>query len=154
MAKRFVTALELALIFQERLAQVCGYQISVSIVPVGDRWAVHVPMAARATWPDYAADIRRIERQLQRRYLLEKEFPSPRAEVVLRGKKEPAFKRGDRIQLTTLGRKRSPRLMSNTGTVVAELQGNVVRVVIDGRSDPITLHSTYVEKQLVVAALR
>ena len=61
--------------------------------------------------------------------------------------KDPAFKPGDRIRLTKLGIKNSPKLKSDLGVVIREVGRNVVRVLIEGRTTPISLHVSYVQKR-------
>lgn len=56
------------------------------------------------------------------------------------------WKPGERIRLTVLGKKRCPRLKIHTGVVVGRThRSDAVRILLDGRKMPITLHSSYVE---------
>lgn len=54
---------------------------------------------------------------------------------------------GDRIRLSELGESRFPRAKKKSGTVIGfGYSENGVRVRIDGRSQPMTLHRTYLVK--------
>jgi hypothetical protein len=53
-----------------------------------------------------------------------------------------------RIQLSALGRARSPRMKVHTGVIVGLTDGSEgVRVMMDGSKSPITLHESYIEPQ-------
>ena len=55
---------------------------------------------------------------------------------------------GARIRLSSLGKKRCPKMTRLTGVVVAaNLYGHSVRVLMDGNKDAITLHRSYVEPE-------
>ena len=60
----------------------------------------------------------------------------------------PDLKPGLRVRLTPLGVERCPRLVSHTGIIVgASTRGQAVRVLIDGRTYPVTLHESYIEPE-------
>ena len=52
---------------------------------------------------------------------------------------------GQRISLSVLGKERCPKLKSETGVVVRRNGPSTVRVLFDGRKQPLTLHLSYVE---------
>jgi hypothetical protein len=55
---------------------------------------------------------------------------------------------GMRIQLSALGEARSPRMKVHTGVIVGITHGSKrVRIILDGRKKPITLHESYIERQ-------
>jgi len=57
------------------------------------------------------------------------------------------FSVGDRVQLSELGRDRSP-LMHRTGVVVSTSRtGTMYMVLLDGRVRPVQLHWTYLEPE-------
>jgi hypothetical protein len=57
-----------------------------------------------------------------------------------------AFKIGDRVQLSSLGRSRSPKLAERSGSVVGLARNSQsVRVLFDGRKTPALLHLSYVQ---------
>jgi len=145
-AKNPITAEELALVFQERLAQICGHRIPIVIVRVGDRWSAQTSVEARKYRPECVAKIGIVEAELRKQYILPKEKTARRKKLSVQ-MKDPAFKPGDRIRLTKLGIKNSPRLKSERGVVIREVGGNVVRVLIEGRTTPVSLHVSYVERQ-------
>lgn len=148
MAKKRIASFDLARIFQNKLAELYGYRIPIEIVPVGLRWTAQTSLAAKAERPGCVTQIRLLEAKLRKRYDLLKDQAPLRTKVVVHknSRRNPAFRLGDRVRLSALGRNKSPRLMSESGTVIAEIPGNVVRLMIDGRVDPITLHVSYVEK--------
>mgnify|MGYP000952104739 CR=1 FL=1 len=54
---------------------------------------------------------------------------------------------GDRIRLSALGRSRMTRLRSTTGKVVGFGRSEtILRIVFDGSSYPVSIHSTYLER--------
>lgn len=56
------------------------------------------------------------------------------------------FRIGARIRLSSLGRQRCPRIMSETGVVVGKAAHiDRVRLKMDGKKQFITLHVSYVE---------
>lgn len=56
------------------------------------------------------------------------------------------FETGDRVQLSDLGRERSPRIPRTVGTVLRRLRGGrVYFVLMDGAKTPTRLHETYLE---------
>jgi hypothetical protein len=58
---------------------------------------------------------------------------------------ENKFKPGQRIRLSALGKERCPRL-SSTGVVIGSAgRSDAIRVLMDGRKTPMTLHVSYVE---------
>jgi hypothetical protein len=58
------------------------------------------------------------------------------------------MKPGSRIRLSSLGIKRCPKFKSHTGTIVGvSATGTSLRILIDGRKLPVTLHKSYVELQ-------
>jgi hypothetical protein len=54
---------------------------------------------------------------------------------------------GQRVSLSVLGKERCPKIKSNTGVVVRRNGPSTVRVLFDGRKQPLTLHLSYVEMQ-------
>jgi hypothetical protein len=56
---------------------------------------------------------------------------------------------GQLVRLSDLGRQRCPRLKlkSDTGVVVKKSGISAVRILFDGRKQPVTLHLSYVEMQ-------
>jgi hypothetical protein len=56
---------------------------------------------------------------------------------------------GRRIRLSVLGKERCPRLnlKSDAGVVLGKSGGSAVRILFDGRKQPVTLHLSYVEMQ-------
>jgi hypothetical protein len=52
---------------------------------------------------------------------------------------------GQRVSISVLGKERCPRLKSNTGVIVSRSGRSSVRVLLDGRKHPVTLHLSYVE---------
>jgi hypothetical protein len=145
MAKKRISAVELAWIFHERLAALCGHRIPIAIVPVGDKWSAQTSATARRHRADCVAQFGIVEAELHEHFILKKDRPAPRRKHSPQ-EKDRLFEPGDRIRLTKLGMKNSPRLKNYTGTVTTKVAGNVVRVLIDGRIAPITLHVSYVEK--------
>ncbi len=146
MAKNPIAVEELALVFQERLVDICGHRIPIAIVRVGDRWSAQTSAEARNYRPECIAKIGIVEAELRKQYILRKEKTAPRREQFAQ-KIRPPFKSGDRIRLTKLGIKNSPKLKSDLGVVIGKVAGNVVRVLIEGRTTPISLHISYVEQQ-------
>jgi hypothetical protein len=58
---------------------------------------------------------------------------------------ENEFSPGQRIRLSALGKERCPRL-SPTGVVIGQpARSDAVRVLMDGRKTPMTLHVSYIE---------
>lgn len=58
------------------------------------------------------------------------------------------LKPGLRVRLTPLGVERCPRLASHAGIIVGiSTRGQAVRVLIDGRTYPVTLHESYIEPE-------
>jgi hypothetical protein len=55
---------------------------------------------------------------------------------------------GQRIRLSVLGKERCPklRLKSDAGIVLGQA-GSSVRILFDGRKQPVTLHLSYIEMQ-------
>lgn len=57
------------------------------------------------------------------------------------------FRIGDRIRLSELGRSRMTRIRSTTGKVVGFGRSEtILRIVFDGSSYPVSIHSTYLER--------
>ena len=57
------------------------------------------------------------------------------------------FRQGQRIRLSALGKERC-KLKTDTGVVAGRTNhGNAVRVLMDGRKQPQTLHRTYIEAE-------
>jgi hypothetical protein len=52
---------------------------------------------------------------------------------------------GQPFSLSVLGKERCPKLKSNTGVIVSRNGPSSVRVLFDGRKEPLTLHLSYVE---------
>jgi len=53
---------------------------------------------------------------------------------------------GARIRLSALGKTRCPRIKVHTGVVIRTTDGSdAVRVLLDGRNAPVTIHSSYLE---------
>jgi hypothetical protein len=62
--------------------------------------------------------------------------------------KPTVFSVGDRVQLSELGRSRSPN-MTTTGVVVSTSRtGTMYMVLLDGRARPVQLHWTYLEPEV------
>ena len=58
-----------------------------------------------------------------------------------------SFQVGDRVRLSAIGESRLPRSRKKAGVVVGFGQSESrVRVLLDGRARPLTLHSTYLVK--------
>jgi hypothetical protein len=59
---------------------------------------------------------------------------------------DEVFQIGKRFRLSALGKERCPRLTTHTGVIVGQPQrSDAVRVLLDGRKFPITLHASYIE---------
>jgi len=59
---------------------------------------------------------------------------------------DEVFQIGKRFSLSALGRERCPRLKNDTGVIVGKPQrGDAVRVLLDGRKMPISIHASYIE---------
>jgi hypothetical protein len=57
------------------------------------------------------------------------------------------LRQGQRIRLSALGKERC-KLKTDTGVVAGRAQqGNTVRVLMDGRKQPQTLHRSYIEAE-------
>ena len=57
------------------------------------------------------------------------------------------LRQGQRIRLSALGKERC-KLKTDTGVVAGRTNhGNAVRVLMDGRKQPQTLHRTYIEAE-------
>jgi hypothetical protein len=56
---------------------------------------------------------------------------------------------GQRVRLSELGRQRCPKLKlkSDAGIVLSRLGTNAVRILFQGRKQPVTLHVSYIEMQ-------
>ncbi len=53
---------------------------------------------------------------------------------------------GARIRLSALGKTRCPKLKVHTGVVIGVTDGSdAVRILLDGRKAPVTIHSSYLE---------
>jgi hypothetical protein len=62
--------------------------------------------------------------------------------------KPTVFSIGDRVQLSELGRSRSPN-MTATGVVMSTSRtGTMYMVLLDGRARPVQLHWTYLEPEI------
>jgi hypothetical protein len=62
--------------------------------------------------------------------------------------KPTVFNVGDRVQLSELGRSRSPN-MTATGVVVSTSKtGTMYMVLLDGRARPVQLHWSYLEPEI------
>lgn len=58
------------------------------------------------------------------------------------------FEIGSRIRLSDLGKRRCPRISSETGVVVGKATHlEAVRLKMDGKKQLITLHASYVEPE-------
>jgi hypothetical protein len=58
------------------------------------------------------------------------------------------LKNGTRIRLSQLGLERCPRIASHTGVVVGTTSRSAsIRVLLDGRKMPMTLHTSYIEPE-------
>jgi hypothetical protein len=57
--------------------------------------------------------------------------------------------RGQRVRLSVLGKERCPKssLKTDAGVVLGKCGNNAVRILFDGRKQPITLHLSYIEMQ-------
>jgi hypothetical protein len=61
-------------------------------------------------------------------------------------RQKPEIPVGTRFKLSKLGEARNPRLKSMEGTIVGGSQyKSSLRVVLDGRSTPLSLHRDYIE---------
>jgi hypothetical protein len=61
-------------------------------------------------------------------------------------RQKPEIAVGTRFKLSKLGRARNPRIKSMEGTIVGESQyKSSIRVVLDGRKTPLSLHRDYIE---------
>jgi hypothetical protein len=58
---------------------------------------------------------------------------------------EVVVRPGQRVSLSVLGKERCPKLKSQTGVIVKRSGSSAVRVLFDGRKQPLTLHLSYVE---------
>jgi len=57
------------------------------------------------------------------------------------------FQIGDRIRLSALGRSRMTRIRSATGKVVGFGRSETtIRIVFDGSNYPVSIHSSYLER--------
>jgi hypothetical protein len=56
---------------------------------------------------------------------------------------------GQRVRLSILGKERCPKLSlkSEAGVVLGKAGGSAVRILFDGRKQPVTLHLSYIEMQ-------
>lgn len=55
---------------------------------------------------------------------------------------------GARVQLSALGKARCPRIKVHTGVVTGRInRTDALRILLDGRKVPVTLHQTYLEPQ-------
>ena len=61
---------------------------------------------------------------------------------------------GARVSLSDLGKERCPRLKDGTATIVRRNGPFSVRVLFDGRKQPITLHLSYVELPTLKTPIR
>jgi hypothetical protein len=54
---------------------------------------------------------------------------------------------GQRIRLSVLGKECCPKLSSKSdaGVVLGKCGNNAVRILFDGRKEPVTLHLSYIE---------
>lgn len=60
--------------------------------------------------------------------------------------RENEFRPGQRIKLSALGKQRCPKIKIHTGVVSGKPgRSDTVRVLMDGRKTPMTLHVSYVE---------
>lgn len=58
------------------------------------------------------------------------------------------FKIGARIRLSPLGKERLHRHTVHTGTIVGKtFSSHAVRVLLDGKKQPVSLHVSYVEPE-------
>jgi hypothetical protein len=63
------------------------------------------------------------------------------------------FQIGDRVRLNVHGASRVKQTPSNTGKVIGfGVAGTRIRVLFDGRSQPTTLHQSYLEKEFELEA--
>lgn len=61
-------------------------------------------------------------------------------------REKPQFSIGARVRLSKLGEARNPRLKFTEGTIVGGSRyKSSLRVVLDGRKTPLSLHRDYVE---------
>jgi hypothetical protein len=56
---------------------------------------------------------------------------------------------GQRVRLSVLGKERCPKLSlkSDAGVLLGKCGDNAVRVLFDGRKQPVTLHLSYIDMQ-------
>jgi hypothetical protein len=60
---------------------------------------------------------------------------------------EEYYRKGDRVRLSELGRKRMSRNRASTATVVGFGRSETtIRIVFDGSSYPVSIHSSYLER--------
>jgi hypothetical protein len=55
------------------------------------------------------------------------------------------IRHGMRVRLSVLGKERCPRLKNGSGVILRRNGPSTIRVLFDGRKQPITLHESYVE---------
>lgn len=66
---------------------------------------------------------------------------------------QPGFAAGDRVSLNELGRARSPKMRSLTGTVIS-ISGRRYHVVFDGNKTFTRLHESYLQPAPVQEKVR
>ena len=60
---------------------------------------------------------------------------------------EEYYRKGDRVRLSDLGRKRMSRNRASTATVVGFGRSETtIRIVFDGSSYPVSIHASYLER--------
>jgi hypothetical protein len=60
---------------------------------------------------------------------------------------EEYYRKGDRVRLSELGRKRMSRNRATTATVVGYGRSETtIRIVFDGSSYPVSIHNSYLER--------
>jgi len=52
---------------------------------------------------------------------------------------------GTRVRLSVLGKARCPRLKNDAGVILSRSGPTTLRVLFNGRKNPVTLHQSYVE---------
>jgi hypothetical protein len=55
------------------------------------------------------------------------------------------IRRGLRVRLSVLGKERCPRLGNESSVILRRNGLSTIRVLFDGRKQPVTLHQSYIE---------
>ena len=62
----------------------------------------------------------------------------------MHGDSDNNLRPGARVRLSAFGRSRCPRIKVHTGVIIRTTDGSdAVRVLLDGRKAPVTIHSSY-----------